>query len=230
MSIYALSDLHLSLGTDKPMDVFGDKWENYSEKIYENWQSIVTKDDLVIVPGDVSWGTYLEDAVRDFDFLDKLNGQKVIMKGNHDYWWTTLRKMEKFLEDNEFETIRIVHNTAIEFENTAICGTRGWTLQETDNKENIKIVDRERKRLILSLEEARRLKKDRIVVGMHYPPIDNTGADNGFIEIMKNYGVSCCVYGHLHSYAQKNAVVGVVDGIELKLVACDYVNFTPILV
>lgn len=228
MSIYALSDLHLSFGTDKPMDVFGEKWANYSEKIYENWQKTVSCDDLVIIPGDISWATYLENAYDDFKFINELNGQKVIMKGNHDYWWTTLRKMESFLSENNFNSIKIVHNTAVEFEDAAICGTRGWSSQ--DDKDDFKIFDREKRRLILSLEEAVKLKKRNIIVGMHYPPIEAEGTDNSFIEIMKNYDVSACVYGHLHSYAQKNAIVGEYEGINLMLVSGDYIDFTPVLV
>lgn len=229
MAIYALGDLHLSLGTDKPMDVFGGRWENYTEKIYENWQSIVGENDAVIIPGDVSWATYLENSYDDFKFIDELNGRKIIMKGNHDYWWTTMRKMENYFSECGFTTISLIHNNAVWHEDTAVCGTRGW-YGGSENPEDEKILDRERKRLILSLEAAVRLKKKRIVVGMHYPPIDITGEDRGFIEIMKNYGVSSCVYGHLHSYAHRNAVVGEVEGIELKLVSGDFVNFSPILV
>ena len=133
MSIYALADLHLSFGTDKPMDVFGSKWENYTEKIYSNWQNTVGDDDLVIIPGDVSWATYIEDAYEDFKFINELNGKKVIIKGNHDYWWTTLRKMENFLGENGFDTIKILNNTAMAFEDAAICGTRGWWFRENQS-------------------------------------------------------------------------------------------------
>lgn len=221
----------MSFGADKPMDVFGGKWENYTEKLYENWQKTVSRDDLVIIPGDVSWATYIEETYADFKFINELNGNKVIIKGNHDYWWTTLRKMEKFLAENKFSTIKIIHNTAIGYEDTAICGTRGWSMQECGNaEESEKILSRERQRLILSLEAARKLKKDRIIVGMHYPPADKNNPKSCFTEIMRNYGVDCCVYGHLHSFAHANAAEGVCDGVNLKLVAGDYVNFTPILV
>ncbi len=230
MAIFALADLHLSFGTDKPMDVFGPNWENYTEKIYENWQSTVSADDLVIIPGDVSWSTYLCDAYDDFKFIDKLNGKKVIIKGNHDYWWTTLKKMEEFLEENQFGSIKILNNTAIPFENAAICGTRGWSIQENNDEADERIIDREKKRLILTLEEAVRLKQKSIIVGIHYPPFDHNGVENGFLEIMRNYGVDTCVYGHLHSYAHKNAVEGNKDGINLKLVAGDFVDFKPVLI
>lgn len=230
MAIYALADLHLSFGADKPMDVFGPRWENYTEKIYDNWQSIVADDDLVIIPGDVSWATYLSEACEDFKFINQLKGKKVIIKGNHDYWWTTLKKMEEFLAVNRFDTIKILNNTAIAFEDAAICGTRGWSVQENNDENDERIIDREKKRLILTLEEAVKLKKERLIVGIHYPPFDRHGEENGFLEIMRNYDVDVCVYGHLHSYAHKNAVEGDIDGINLRLVSGDFVDFCPILV
>ena len=230
MAIYALADLHLSFGTDKPMDIFGEAWGDYTEKIKTNWHSVVTNQDLVIIPGDVSWATYLEDTYNDFKFINELPGNKVILKGNHDYWWTTLSKMEKFLNENSFDTIKILNNTAIEFEDAAICGTRGWWYKEGRTEEDEKILDRERKRLVLALEEAVKLKKERIVVGLHYPPLDKDSANRDFFEIMKQYNVDTCVYGHLHSFSHKNAVVGEVEGIKLKLVAGDFVDFMPVLV
>ncbi|MBQ7960877.1 MAG: metallophosphoesterase [Clostridia bacterium] len=228
MAIFALADLHLSFGTDKPMDVFGAKWENYTEKIYENWQSIVSNDDLVLIPGDVSWATYISDAYKDFKFINELKGRKVIIKGNHDYWWTTLKKMEEFLADNSFDTIRILNNNAVAFEDAAICGTRGWSVQDNNDEDDERIIDREKKRLILTLEEAIKLKKKRLIVGIHYPPFDRHGEENGFLEIMRNYGVDICAYGHLHSYAHKNAVEGNLGGVELRLVSGDFVDFRPV--
>ncbi|MBE7023856.1 MAG: serine/threonine protein phosphatase [Ruminococcaceae bacterium] len=228
MAIFALADLHLSFGTDKPMDVFGAKWENYTEKIYENWQSIVSNDDLVLIPGDVSWATYISDAYKDFKFINELKGRKVIIKGNHDYWWTTLKKMEEFLADNSFDTIRILNNNAVAFEDAAICGTRGWSVQDNNDEDDERIIDREKKRLILTLEEAIKLKKKRLIVGIHYPPFDRHGEENGFLEIMRSYGVDTCVYGHLHSYAHKNAVEGNLGGVELRLVSGDFVDFRPV--
>jgi len=228
VAIFALADLHLSFGTDKPMDVFGAKWENYTEKIYENWQSIVSNDDLVLIPGDVSWATYISDAYKDFKFINELKGRKVIIKGNHDYWWTTLKKMEEFLADNSFDTIRILNNNAVAFEDAAICGTRGWSVQDNNDEDDERIIDREKKRLILTLEEAIKLKKKRLIVGIHYPPFDRHGEENGFLEIMRSYGVDTCVYGHLHSYAHKNAVEGNLGGVELRLVSGDFVDFRPV--
>ncbi len=230
MAIYALADLHLSFGTDKPMEVFGDAWDNYTERISDNWQSIVKPDDLVIVPGDISWATYIEDAYKDFDFINRLNGKKAILKGNHDYWWTTLSKMNKFLCENRFDTITILNNTAISYEDAAICGTRGWWVREDMSEEDIRILDREKIRLVLSCEAAAKLQKDRIIVGLHYPPVDKNGEHREFLEILKEYNVDTCVYGHLHSHSHKAAVIGDVEGVDMKLVAGDFVDFTPILV
>ena len=162
MAIYALADLHLSFGTDKPMDVFGETWDDYTEKIKTNWSRLVTKEDAVIIPGDVSWATYIKDAYEDFKFINDLPGKKFIFKGNHDYWWTTLSKMDKFLTENNFDSIKILNNNAAEFENAAICGTRGWWYKEGQCEEDGRILEREKKRLILSLEAATKLQKDRI--------------------------------------------------------------------
>ncbi|MBE7032047.1 MAG: serine/threonine protein phosphatase [Ruminococcaceae bacterium] len=230
MAIYALADLHLSFGTDKPMDVFGDAWDNYTERIFDNWQSIVKSDDLVIIPGDISWATYIEDAYEDFNFINRLNGKKAILKGNHDYWWTTLSKMNKFLADNSFDTITILNNTAISYENAAICGTRGWWVREDMSEEDIRILEREKIRLVLSCEAAAKHHKERIIVGLHYPPVDRNGEHREFLEILKEYKVDTCVYGHLHSHSHKTAVIGDVEGVDMKLVSGDFVDFTPILV
>ncbi len=230
MAIYALADLHLSFGTNKPMDVFGDAWDNYTERISDNWQSVVKPDDLVIVPGDISWATYIEDAYEDFSFINRLNGKKAILKGNHDYWWTTLSKMNKFLVENRFDTITILNNTAISYEDAAICGTRGWWVREDMSEEDIRILEREKIRLVLSCEAAAKLQKKRIIVGLHYPPVDRNGEHREFLEILKEYNVDTCVYGHLHSHSHKTAVVGNVEGVNMKLASGDFVDFTPILV
>lgn len=230
MAIYALADLHLSFSADKPMDVFGGAWGDYTERIYCNWQSIVSDEDTVIIPGDVSWATYIEDAYEDFKFIDGLKGKKVILKGNHDYWWTTLSKMNGFLKEHDLNTIEILNNTAVGVENAAICGTRGWWIKDEMSETDCKILEREKKRLVLALEAAVKLKKERIIVGLHYPPIDKSGKNRDFLEIMKEYNVDTCVYGHLHSYAHKTAVTGNVEGVRMVLTAGDYTEFMPILV
>lgn len=128
MAIFAISDLHLSLSTDKPMDIFGSNWENYTERMRENWNRIVSPEDLVLIPGDISWAMYLQEAQEDFSYINALNGQKILLRGNHDYWWTTLNKMERFVEEQGFDTLHFIKNTAFLWNGTAICGTRGWTI------------------------------------------------------------------------------------------------------
>ncbi len=198
-SIYAISDLHLSFGVDKPMNVFGKLWEDYEQRIKENWESKVKEDDIVIIPGDISWGMSLKEALPDFKFIDSLKGKKIILKGNHDYYFSTKTKLEKFFNENNINSISILHNNAIDIGKYILCGTRGWSkVEEEDNKLNKKIIEREKMRLKLSLEEGKKLqeslkvKKD-ILVAMHFPPFISN-----YPNILKEYDVKLCIYGHLH--------------------------------
>ncbi len=230
MALYTISDLHLSLGADKPMEVFGSVWDNYTERLRENWQTLVQQEDTVLIPGDISWATYLENAYEDLSFIHQLNGKKIILKGNHDYWWSTLNKLNLFLKKNSLDSIQFLQNSAILCEDTVICGTRGWTIPTAKTPaEDIKIFEREKIRLILSLEEGKKLRGSRIVVAMHYPPIEKGNANTELLDIMREYGVSKCVYGHLHAGSQKYAPLGEFEGIFLQLAACDYTDFTPLL-
>lgn len=226
VALYAISDLHLSFGTDKPMNIFGPKWENYTKRLAENWQSKVKSEDTVIIPGDISWAMYIQEAYEDFKFINALNGTKVLLKGNHDYWWTTVSKMEKYLSENGFDTIKILNNTAFLCGSTAICGTRGWSIDTGAKEADRKIYERERLRLVMSLENAKKMKPENIIVAMHYPPVSDSGGD--FLDILKEYGVRRCVYGHLHGHSHHSAPVGVIEGIELSLVSGDYINFDPL--
>lgn len=229
MAIFAISDLHLSLGGDKPMDVFGSRWNNYEERMQENWNKIVSNDDLVVIPGDISWAMYLRDTEQDFSYIDRLNGQKLILRGNHDYWWTTLNKMEEYIQEKGFSTIHFLKNTGFLWEDTAICGTRGWMIAHAGSSaEDKKIFERERQRLILSLEDSRQLSANKILAALHFPPFD--GNHSGFLDILKNYGVEECLYGHLHAESHRTAPQGDYDGIHVRLVSCDYLNFTPICI
>ncbi len=231
MAIFAISDLHLSLNGEKPMNVFSSHWDQYTRKMEEQWNKIVKKEDLVIVPGDISWAMYLEDTLEDFTYLDRLNGTKLLLRGNHDYWWTTLNKMEKFVKENNFTTIKFLKNTAFLWENIAICGTRGWTIPSPNAEgEDKKIFDRERQRLLLSLEAAKEEHPEEILVAMHFPPVETDSPIPGFMDMMEAYGVSECIFGHLHAAAHRVAPQGDFGGIRLRLVACDYLNFSPILI
>ena len=223
MAIFAISDLHLSLGTDKPMSIFGGNWDNYEEKLIKNWNEKVSDNDIVIVNGDISWATYLENAVEDFSFINNLNGTKIISKGNHDYWWTTMKKQNEFLEANGFDTIKFMQNNCYVFENTCICGTRGWVLTSKDDEDK-KIYNRELERLQLSLREAQKSGCENIICALHYPP------DSTFMTVLENFGVKTCIYGHLHGDITRNSSYfeGEVGGIEYKLVSCDFLNFDPL--
>jgi uncharacterized protein len=230
MGIYAISDLHLALGVEKPMDVFGGRWENYMDKLKENWNKTVSVDDYVIVPGDISWATYLEQAYEDFKFIDALPGIKIISKGNHDYWWTTLSKLEKFINDNGIGSVHFLHNSSYIINRTAICGTRGWLCPGADSfsSEDEKIYQRELIRFELSLKSLKKGSYDRIIAAFHYPPLNKDDRMSEFVKKMTRHGVETCIYGHLHGEAQNKAVMGKFMDIDFRLVSADYLNFTPV--
>ena len=223
MSIYAISDLHLSFNSDKPMDIFG--WKNYEDKIQEDWIKNVKEEDIVILGGDFSWSMQLEDTYKDFEFIHNLPGKKLLLKGNHDYWWQTVTSMRKYLNKIGFTDIDFIYNNSYEFENKIICGTRGWNfsgLLEQDEK----IYKREQQRLILSLEDGVKKYGDKkeIIVCLHYPPLKIDELSD-FVRIMEKYNVKKCLYGHLHGPAHKFVVENTIDGIEYKMISCDYTNF-----
>ena len=225
MAIYTIADLHLSFNTDKPMDVFGENWQNYEEKIKQDWLSKVSKSDLVVLPGDFSWAMYLDETGKDFEFINNLPGKKILLKGNHDYWWTTVTNMRNFIKENKFENIDFLHNNSYEFEGKIIAGTKGWNLSE--DAEDIRLTKREVARLELSIKSGiEKYGNDKeIIVFMHYPPVTKNYMNTDYIEIMKKYNIKRCYYGHLHSQAINDAVEGNVNGIELKLVSSDGLKF-----
>lgn len=230
MALYTISDLHLPIGIDKPMDIFGTKWNNYVEKLAKNWANIVTNDDMVVLPGDFSWATYIEQSIPDFKYLEALPGKKVILKGNHDYWWTTKSKLSKFLAENNFSTIEFLQNNAVMYKNIAICGTRGWSYLGNGNcsDDDKKIYERELARLELSIADAKKHNPEEIIVFLHYPPLTNEIPTSGFCEIMKSNNVKLCCYGHIHNARYKNVVENEHDGIKYMLVSCDYRDFIPV--
>ena len=229
MSIYVIGDLHLSFSADKPMDIFGNNWENHAEKIKNNWISKVTEKDTVILPGDFSWATYLEETHKDFEFLNLLPGKKILSKGNHDYWWTTLTSMRKYLKENNFENIDFLFNNSFIIENKIIAGTRGW-INSWKSPDNYKILKRENDRLKLSLNSIKKEDEDEkeIIVFIHYPPFykeNSVPEEIDFIKTLKDYGVHKCYYAHLHADSHREAFEGEKDNIDFKLVSSDYLNF-----
>lgn len=225
MAIYTIADLHLSFSTDKPMDIFGTNWENYEEKIKEDWLKKVRKEDYIILPGDFSWAMYLEETVKDFEFINKLPGKKILLKGNHDYWWTTVTNMRKFLKENNFANIDFLHNNSFEIENKIIVGTRGWILSE--DLEDKRLTKREADRLELSISNGIKEygNEKEIIAFMHYPPITKNYQNTEYINVLKKYNIKKCYYGHLHSISIQDALEGIIDGIEYKLVSSDGVDF-----
>ena len=229
MSIYVIGDLHLSYGTNKPMKIFGDIWDNYEEKLKQNWISKISNEDTILLPGDFSWGIDLEESLKDFEFINNLPGRKILLKGNHDYWWTTLKKMNKFIEDHGFKNIEFLYNNAIESENHIIVGTRGWTFLE--NEENQKILARELLRLENSIQAGIKMYGDKkeIICIMHYPPVVKGNLETSkFIELMNKYNIKKCFYGHLHGYSHNERIEGIVKNVELKLISSDFIKFDPV--
>lgn len=225
MAIYTISDLHLSLGINKPMDIFGVNWENHDKKIAENWLKKVNENDLVLLPGDFSWAMYLEDTILDFKYLNKLPGTKLLLRGNHDYWWETLAKMRKFLNDNNLKNIDFIQNNSYLWEDKIIVGTRGWSELE-ENAE--KIIRRENIRLELSLNDGvtKYGESKPIIVCMHYPPFNKyENPELSFEKTMKKYNVKTCIYGHIHGESGKEAIQGNINGIEYIMASSDQTNF-----
>lgn len=231
MSIYTIGDLHLSFKNPKPMNIFGENWNKHEEKIKQDWLSKVKEEDLVVLPGDFSWETYLKETDKDFEYLNSLPGTKVLLKGNHDYWWTTVTSMRNFIKENNFENIDFIYNTSYEFEDVIIAGTRGWSLIE-DTADKERMINRECARLELSLKDAMQKNADEtkeIIVFIHYPPIVNDNLvqnkESEFIRVMKKYNVKRCYYAHLHAGSIKDAIEGEHFGIQFKLVSADGVDF-----
>ena len=228
MSLFAIADLHLSLGSDKPMDVF-EGWKDYVSRLEQNWCDAVGPDDTVVVAGDISWAMKLEEASADFRFLNNLPGRKLILKGNHDYWWSTRKKIEAFLEQNGFSSVGIVHNSAEAVGALAVCGTRGW-LYDAESAEDKKIVSREVGRLNASIDAAVKTGK-RPVAFLHYPPVYGGLECAEIMDTLAGRGITDCYYGHIHgSAAAKRSPMGEYKGVRMHLISCDYLGFMPLRV
>lgn len=227
--IYTIGDLHLSFKENKPMSIFGENWDQHEEKIRKDWIEKVKNEDSVVLPGDFSWAMYLKDTDKDFKYLNELPGKKLLLKGNHDYWWETLTKMRVFLKENNFNNIDFLYNNSYEFEGKVIVGTRGWTISE--EAEDIRLLKREALRLELSIQDGIKKygKNKEFIAFTHYPPITkNTLINNELNEMLRiliKYNIKKCYYGHLHSTSIKEAVEGEHFGINFKLVSADGVDF-----
>lgn len=225
MALYAIGDPHLSFGTDKPMDVFGPVWANHPEKLRTAFLETVGEEDTVLLCGDLSWGMKLSECESDFRFLNDLPGKvKLLVKGNHDYWWTTANKMETFFRDKGLDTFRLLHNNCWLYGETALCGTRGWFFELEHAGHNEKMLNRECMRLEASLKSAGEREK---IVFLHYPPVYQGYRCQPILEVLHRYGVKRCCYAHLHGASCRLAIQGVYEGINFSLISADYLGFVP---
>ena len=227
MSIFAIGDTHLSFSCDKPMDIFRG-WDDYVERLEKNWRAVVTYDDTVVIAGDISWAMKLYEAKEDFTFLEGLPGRKIIMKGNHDYWWQTKKKLDEFIKENGFNTIDIMFNNAFRVGDYAICCSRGW-FYDAEKDADMKVLRREAGRLQMSIDEAKKLGGE-LIVFLHYPPLMQAQACEEMMEVLKRNEVKRCYYGHLHGPSCNLSVNDTVDGIKFRLISADFLSFCPKLI
>ncbi|PKK39041.1 Ser/Thr protein phosphatase family protein [Clostridiaceae bacterium JG1575] len=227
MALYALSDLHLSFTDDKPMGIFGPIWENHDQKIHEHWMAKIKDTDTVLLGGDLSWSMTQEEAYRELDYIASLPGRKIAIKGNHDYWWTSITTLNRRYDNFDF-----IQNNFFLWERTAICGTRGWVSEGSDKftKEDEKIYRREGLRLENSLKAARGAGYQDIIAMIHYPPTNERGEDSVFTTLLEAYGVRKVIYGHLHGNALKNVFQGMRNGVEYLMTSGDFLHFDPLLI
>ena len=223
MALYAIGDTHLSLGADKPMDVFGGAWAGYQEKLTQGL-SVLRPEDTLVIAGDVSWGMSLEESEADFAFLDAFPGTKLLLKGNHDYWWNTAAKMERFFAEKGFSSLRILHNNCHYYGDVALCGTRGWFYEEEKAGQNQKVFNRELIRLEASLKAAGEGEK---LCFLHYPPFYTGYRCEPILALLERYQVKACYYGHLHGASHRLALQGKQGSVEYHMISADYLKFTP---
>lgn len=226
MSVFAIGDLHLPGHEQKPMDVFGSHWDRHFETISENWRAKISDDDIVLIPGDISWAMQLAEAEDDLNAIGQLPGTKLLLRGNHDYWWNSLSKLRAVLP----EKMHAIQNDALRIGDYVFCGTRGWsfpTPQQPLNAQDEKIYQRELMRLRMSLDQARKLACNDVTVMLHFPPLFADGEGTAFTDILEEYAVTRVVYGHLHGAGIKIGFEGERSGIRYHLVSCDALNFHP---
>ena len=227
MALYAIGDLHLCLGAPKPMDVFGGAWVGYMDKLKEGL-SVIGPEDTTVLLGDLSWALDLQSAQADFAWINEIPGRKIILKGNHDYWWSTQAKFSKFCLENGFENLYLLNNNCFEYDGWALCGTRGWFFEEErSGQHDEKVFKRELIRLEASLKEAGERNK---MVFLHYPPRYHGYTCQEILDLLSRYEVRRCFYGHLHGGSHRLAMEGTWDGVEFRLTSADYLGFKPYLV
>ena len=223
MALFVLGDPHLSLGASKPMDIFPG-WNDYVDRLEKNWRKLITPQDTIVLAGDISWAMRLTDTRKDFAFLQQLPGQKIIMKGNHDYWWSTANKMNAYLKAEGFDTLHILHNNSYSVEGYAICGTRGWFLEEEQKPHNAKVLNRELMRLETSLKAA---GEKPILCFLHYPPLYQGYECPEILKLLDRYNVERCCYGHLHGPVIRRRIEGTCGKTAFSLISADYLGFVP---
>ena len=235
MALFGLSDPHLSFSTNKPMDIFSERWENHAEKIREAWLREVTDSDTVVIPGDISWAMTLDEAREDFAFINALPGKKIILKGNHDYWWQSLKKLNEFLKKEGFDTISFLHNTALFAEGFIICGSRGWSNDPPLSEDDKKIIAREAGRFELSIKEGEKLRDKialetgsvpEILVFSHYPHLSPGQDTSPIAEVIVRHGIKRVFYGHLHGKCDSHLPKSI-TGLCAQILSADYLNFVP---
>lgn len=227
MAVFAIADPHLSLGCDKPMDIFSG-WKDYVGRLERNWRAVVDDKDTVVIAGDISWAMKLEETKQDFTFLNNLPGRKLLLKGNHDYWWSTRKKIVDFLTANGFHTMGIIFNSAVALDTISVCGSRGW-FYDAESDADKKVLNREVGRLQTSISMAESSGLEPVVF-LHYPPVYGDEVCEEILSVLKEHKIRRCYYGHIHGAACKKAVTGLFEGIDFQLISCDYTGFRPVLV
>lgn len=227
MALYAISDLHLALSTDKPMDIFGENWANHHEKIKENWINKISDEDVVLISGDISWSMKKNESVQDLNWINELPGKKYLIRGNHDYWWSSISKLNAM-----YENMKFIQNNYFTYKDYAICGSRGWICPDSDGQRftenDEKIYSREQIRLRLSLDAAKKDGYEKVICMIHYPPTNENFQESAFTNIFKEYNVEKVIYGHLHGPALGRVINGMWRGIEYYMTSSDYLKFDPI--
>ena len=225
MALWAISDLHLAISSDKPMDIFGKKWSNHHVKINKNWISKISPGDTILIAGDISWSMHMTEGMDDLEWIHQLPGRKILIKGNHDYWWSSITKLNALYADMNF-----IQNNFFNYNDIAICGTRGWNCPGSTkfSIHDEKIYNRELIRLRISLDAAVKSGYKKFIVMLHYPPTNDKFEETGFINIAKEYNVESVIYGHLHGASLNRLYEGNIEGVNYIVTSCDYLDFDPL--